>query len=51
MPASHVVPGPPQTTDLYRLQENQDPAGIEPETLDAVELGWRKASARGSVSV
>ena len=42
---------PPQTTDLYRVQENQDPAGIEPETLDAVELGWRKASARGSVSL
>ena len=42
---------PPQTTDLYRVQRNQDPAGIEPETLDAAELGWRKASARGSVSL
>ena len=42
---------PPQTTDLYRVQRNQDPKGIEPETLDAVELGWRKASTRGSVGV
>ena len=42
---------PPQTTDLYRVQRNQDSAGIEPETLDAVEIGWRKASARGSVSL
>lgn len=42
---------PPQTTDLYRVQRNQDPDGIEPETLDAVEIGWRKVSARGSVSL
>ena len=42
---------PPQTTDLYRVQAGQDPAGIEPETLDAVELGWRRSSARGQVSL
>lgn len=42
---------PPQTTDLYRVQQNQDPEGIEPETLDAVELGWRKTGARGTISV
>ena len=42
---------PPQTTDLYRIQVNQDPGGIEPETLDAIELGWRKAGPRGSVSI
>jgi outer membrane receptor protein involved in Fe transport len=42
---------PPQTTDLYRLQLNQDPDGIEPETLDAAEFGWRVSSPRGSLSV
>ena len=32
---------PPQTTDLFRLQRNQDISDIEPETLDSIELGWR----------
>ncbi|MEM1379907.1 MAG: TonB-dependent receptor [Pseudomonadota bacterium] len=32
---------PPQTTELYRIQINQDVSDIEPETLDSVELGWR----------
>ena len=41
----------PQTTDLYRVQRNQDPAGIAPETLDSAEIGWRKTSARGSVAL
>jgi outer membrane receptor protein involved in Fe transport len=31
----------PQTTDAYRLQRNQLPGEIEPETLDSYELGWR----------
>ncbi|MBB4657929.1 TonB-dependent receptor [Parvularcula dongshanensis] len=42
---------PPQTTDIYRLQTGQTPSGMEPETLDAAELGWRKTSERGSVSL
>ena len=32
---------PPQTTDLYRLQINQEEGGADPETIDAVELGLR----------
>lgn len=31
----------PQTTDLYRVQTNQDPAAADPEVIDSVELGWR----------
>ena len=34
---------PPQTTDLYRLQINQTAAAADPETIDAVEIGWRGA--------
>jgi outer membrane receptor protein involved in Fe transport len=33
----------PQTAELYRLQPSQDIAGIEPETLDSIELGYRRA--------
>lgn len=33
----------PQTTDLYRLQENQTVGGIEAEELDSVEAGLRGA--------
>jgi len=32
---------PPQTTDLYRLQDNQLVGDIEPETIDNLEAGWR----------
>lgn len=32
---------PPQTSDLYRLQVNQAVGGIDPETLDMVETGFR----------
>ena len=32
---------PPQTTDLYRLQINQEEGGADPETIDAVEAGVR----------
>ncbi len=34
---------PPQTTDLYRLQINQTTDAADPETIDAVEIGWRGA--------
>ncbi len=34
---------PPQTTDLYRLQINQTENAADPETIDAVEIGWRGA--------
>jgi len=43
---------PPQTTDLYRLQRNQDISDIEPETLDSLEIGWRARFAdRGQIAV
>lgn len=32
---------PPQTTDLYRLQINQTTDPAEPETIDAVEAGFK----------
>ncbi|MEO1310307.1 MAG: TonB-dependent receptor [Pseudomonadota bacterium] len=35
---------PPQTTDLYRLQINQQAGEVDPETIDAAELGWRGAA-------
>jgi outer membrane receptor protein involved in Fe transport len=31
----------PQTTDAYRIQRQQIPGQVEPETLDSVEIGWR----------
>lgn len=34
---------PPQTTDLYRLQINQEEGGADPEVIDSVELGVRAA--------
>ncbi|WP_051881984.1 TonB-dependent receptor [Parvularcula oceani] len=42
---------PPQTSELYRLQSAQTPDGIDPERMDAIELGWRKASERGRIAV
>ena len=42
---------PPQTTELYRLQTNQDVTDIEPETLDSIELGWRWAGAQSSLAL
>ncbi|MEM9838258.1 MAG: TonB-dependent receptor [Pseudomonadota bacterium] len=43
---------PPQTTELYRIQINQDVSDIDPETLDSFELGWRGQLAdRGTLAV
>jgi iron complex outermembrane recepter protein len=39
----------PQTTELYRLQPGQVIEGIEPETLDSLEIGYRR-DAGGPVS-
>jgi len=33
---------PPQATELYRLQSGQSVADLQPETLDSLELGWRR---------
>ncbi|MEA1941771.1 MAG: TonB-dependent receptor [Pseudomonadota bacterium] len=41
----------PQTAELYRLQPGQTIAGIEPETLDSAELGWRRSLGEGRVEV
>lgn len=35
----------PQTTELYRLQNNQSVADIDPVELDAVEMGFRGTTA------
>lgn len=35
----------PQATELYRLQRGQDVADLEPEQLDAIELGIRREGA------
>ncbi len=32
---------PPQTSDLYRLQVGDASGAIDPETIDALEIGWR----------
>ena len=36
----------PQTTDLYRLQTQQEPGALKSETLDSLEAGWRIHQAR-----
>ncbi|WP_323761096.1 TonB-dependent receptor [Maricaulis sp.] len=41
----------PQTAELYRLQPGQVIDGIEPETLDSFEIGYRRGSARLDWSV
>lgn len=42
---------PPETTELYRLQQNQVVTDIEPETIDSIELGWRWSPARGQLAL
>lgn len=42
---------PPQITDLYSLQTRQTPGEQGLETLDAVELGWRRGFDRGFLEV
>tara|TARA_R110002073_G_scaffold26260_7_gene86326 strand:- start:8001 stop:10004 length:2004 start_codon:yes stop_codon:yes gene_type:complete len=37
----------PQITELYRLQAGQNIAGIEPETLDSIEAGYRQNLGSG----
>ncbi len=34
----------PQATELYRLQSGQAVADLDPETIDSIELGWRRQS-------
>jgi iron complex outermembrane recepter protein len=36
----------PQTTELYELQSQQDVAGLNSETVNAFELGWRGREGR-----
>ncbi|WP_300526769.1 TonB-dependent receptor [Maricaulis sp.] len=37
----------PQTAELYRLQPNQIIDEIDPETIDSIELGYRRGFASG----
>lgn len=39
----------PQAAELYRLQINQDPSRIQPETIDSLELGFKGALDLGGV--
>lgn len=41
----------PQTAELYRLQINQEIDGIEPETLDSAEIGWRADLPRTALAL
>lgn len=41
---------PPQTTDLYRLQINQTNNNVDPETIDAVEVGGYFAGERWALN-
>ncbi len=41
----------PQTTDLYRLQEFQEVADVEVETIDSVEAGLRRFGERFDVEL
>ncbi len=38
----------PQTAELYRLQPGQDIDSIEPETLDSLEVGYRRTWSSGA---
>jgi outer membrane receptor protein involved in Fe transport len=43
---------PPQATELYRLQAQQQVADLDPETLDSIELGlhWETDATRAEVA-
>jgi len=42
---------PPESTELYRLQKQQQIADLRPERLDMVEIGLRRSAANWSYSV
>ena len=42
---------PPESTELYRLQKQQNLANLRAEQLDSAELGWRLASTEWSASL
>jgi iron complex outermembrane recepter protein len=41
----------PQAGELYRLQRGQEVADLAPETLQGVELGWRRELADGFIAL
>jgi outer membrane receptor protein involved in Fe transport len=41
----------PQATELYRLQNGQSVDELDPETIDSLELGWRRSAGPGSLEV
>jgi len=41
---------PPQTTDLYRLQVNQTSNGVDPEFIDALEVGGNLRGERWALN-
>ena len=42
---------PPESTELYRLQRQQNLANLNAEQLDSAELGWRLSSKQWSASL
>ena len=42
---------PPQTTELYRLQSGQETADLDSESVDSLELGWRRVTRTATVDV
>lgn len=41
----------PQATELYRLQSGQQVADLNSETIDSLELGWRRANDGWSMEI
>lgn len=41
----------PQATELYRLQNGQSVSDLDPETIDSVEIGWRRSEGIGALEI
>lgn len=41
----------PQVTELYRLQNGQSVKDLDPETIDSIELGWRRRQGPGAIEL
>ncbi len=41
----------PQATELYRLQNGQSVNDLDPETIDSLEIGWRRSEGPGALEI
>jgi outer membrane receptor protein involved in Fe transport len=41
----------PQATELYRLQNGQSVDDLDPETIDSLEIGWRRSQGPGALEI